>query len=46
MKLKQIARWIRRNVEALAHAADYDPLAELMSRVDRLERTVADLRKP
>ncbi|NML08047.1 hypothetical protein [Sphingomonas sp. G-3-2-10] len=46
MKLKEILRRIGRTVETIAHAADYDPLAELASRVDRLERTVADIRKP
>ena len=45
MKLKEILRRIGRNMEAVANAADHDSLAELASRVDRLERAVADLRK-
>jgi hypothetical protein len=46
MKLKEILRRIGRTWEALDRAVDYDPLAELTSRVDRLERTVAELRRP
>jgi hypothetical protein len=37
MKLKQAARRIWRNVEAAAHASDFDPLAEMQLRVERLE---------
>ncbi|WP_423605477.1 hypothetical protein [Sphingomonas sp. MS122] len=46
MKLKEIARRLWRSFEALAEAADYDPLTDIASRVERLERTVAELRKP
>lgn len=46
MKLKETARRIWRHFEAFAEAADYDPLAEIALRVERLERTVAELRKP
>jgi hypothetical protein len=42
MKLKETACRIWRNFEALANAMDYDPLAELAARVERLERTVTD----
>ncbi|MBO9670740.1 MAG: hypothetical protein J7485_09505 [Sphingobium sp.] len=44
-KLKQIARHIRRYLEALAYAVDYDPLSQITERVERLERIVADLGK-
>ncbi|WP_156022282.1 hypothetical protein [Sphingomonas sp. UNC305MFCol5.2] len=43
MKLKEIARRIWRNFEAIAEAADYDPLAEIAQRVERLERAVANI---
>lgn len=43
MKLKETARRIWRSFEAIADAADYDPLAEITARVERLERAVADL---
>lgn len=46
MKLKETARRIRRSFEALAEAADYDPLTDIASRVERLERAAAELRKP
>lgn len=43
MRLKESARRIWRSVEALADAAEYDPQMELHSRVERLERLVANL---
>ena len=46
MKLNQTARRIWRSFEAIAEAADYDPLAEIALRVERLECAVAELRKP
>jgi hypothetical protein len=45
MKLKETLRRIWRTFEALADAADYDPLANLTARVERLERTVTDVGK-
>lgn len=45
MKLMETARRIWRSFEAIADAADYDPLTEITARVERLERTVADLDK-
>lgn len=46
MKLKEVARRIWRSFEALAQADDYDPLTDVLLRVERLERAVAELRKP
>jgi len=46
MRMREIRRRIRRNVEAFVGAPDYDPLSEIASRVERLERMVADLHKP
>jgi len=43
MKLKEVTRRIWRNIEAYAFAMDYDEKDELRSRIDRLERLVADL---
>jgi hypothetical protein len=45
MKLKQTGRQIWRYWEALAYAVDCDPLSEITTRVERLERIVADLNK-
>lgn len=45
MKLTETARRIWRYFEAIAEAAEYDPLAEIALRVERLERAVADLGK-
>lgn len=45
MKLTETARRIWRYFETIAEAADYDPLAEIALRVERLERTVADIGK-
>lgn len=45
MKLKETARRMWRHFEAIAHAADYDPFTEIVSRVERLERAVAELGK-
>jgi hypothetical protein len=38
MKLHETAREIWRQFEALAHALDYDPYADIASRFERLER--------
>lgn len=38
MRLKETARAIWRKFEAVADALDYDPFADIMSRVERLER--------
>lgn len=45
MKLKETTHRIWRYFEAIADAADYDPLTEIALRVERLERAVADLDK-
>lgn len=42
MMLKETAHRIWRHIEAIARAADYDPVAELTARVERVERAVAD----
>ena len=46
MRMREIRRRITRSVEAFVDAADYDPLSDIAARVERLERMVADLRKP
>jgi len=46
MKLKEVARRVWRSFEALAQADDYDPLTDVVLRVERLERAVAELCKP
>lgn len=38
MKLKETARTIWRNLEAFASASDYEPYAEILPRLERLER--------
>ena len=38
MKLKEAARLAWRNVETFGYALDYDPVAVIASRVERLER--------
>jgi len=43
MKLKETMRRIWRNIEAYAFAMDYDEKDELRSRIDRLERVVAEI---
>ena len=43
MKLNEAARRAWRYVEAFAYASDYDPVADIALRVQRLERQVADL---
>jgi hypothetical protein len=45
MNLRELASRVWRYFEAVAEAADYDPLIEITGRVERLERTVADLGK-
>lgn len=45
MKLKETARRIWRYFEAIAEAAEYDPIAEIALRVERLEHAVAQLGK-
>ncbi len=45
MKLKETLRRVWRTFEALADAADYDPLADITARVEQLERTVTDIGK-
>ncbi|WP_342251440.1 hypothetical protein [Sphingomonas sp. OTU376] len=45
MKLKETLRQIWRTFEAVADAAEYDPLVDVTARVERLERIVADLGK-
>jgi hypothetical protein len=43
MKLKEVLRRLWRNVEAFGYALEYDPLADIALRVQRLEREVARL---
>jgi hypothetical protein len=43
MKLKETALRVWRYVEAFGYALEYDPIADIASRVQRLERQVADL---
>jgi hypothetical protein len=45
MKLMETARRVWRSFEAFAEATDYDPLTEIASRLERLERVVAELGK-
>lgn len=45
MKLKEALLRIWGNVEAVASVLDYDPLAEITRRVERLEHTIVDLAK-
>ena len=43
MKLKEALRRVWRDVEAFGYALEYDPLADIASRVQRLERELAHL---
>ena len=43
MKLKEAVRRVRRYVEAFELALDYDPVADIALRVQRLESQVAAL---
>ena len=43
MKLKEGARRAWRYVEAFGYTLDYDPIADISLRVQRLESQVADL---
>jgi hypothetical protein len=43
MKLKQARRRIWRNLEEFAYAVEYDEQTDIRSRVERLERLVAEL---
>ncbi len=43
MKLKETMRRLWRDIEAYAFAMDYDEKDELWSRIDRLERVVAEI---
>lgn len=43
MRLREAARRVRRYLEAFDYALDYDPLANIALRLERLERQVADL---
>jgi hypothetical protein len=43
MKLTETMLRIWRNIEAYAFAMDYDEKDELRSRIDRLERVVAEI---
>jgi hypothetical protein len=43
MKLKETARRLWRNIEALAFALDYDQHTDLRLRIERLERLTAHL---
>ncbi|UIJ46023.1 hypothetical protein LZK98_03475 [Sphingomonas cannabina] len=45
MKLMGTARRIWRSFKVIAEAADYDPLAEITARFERLERAMVDLGK-
>ena len=46
MKLKETARLIWRNLEMLAYAVEYDERADLVLRVEPLERLTAHLKEP
>lgn len=43
MQPKEAAHRLRRNLEALAYALDYDQHTELRLRIERLERLTAHL---
>lgn len=43
MKLREALRRIGRYVEAFDYSLDYNPVAEIAARLERLERRVADL---
>jgi hypothetical protein len=45
MKLKDVARWFWRNIEAFAYALDYDENTDIRLRVERLERLIAHLKE-
>jgi len=45
MKLKDVARRFRRNIEAFSYALDYDENTDIRLRVERLERLTAHLKE-